>query len=231
MGIIKYLFTTVGFGMLIGGFFAYQNTQSFIEKATSTEGVVTELIRSRSSDSESYYYKPVFTFTTLSGESIEIISSTGSNPPSYSEGEIVKVLYLQSEPQSARIDGFASLWLLPLILGAMGGIFFLVGISILLFSTLQKRKEKYLLKHGQQIQTKFQSVEKNHSLEVNGKNPYCILTQWQNPETSELHIFKSGNIWFDPSDFIKEQNIKVFIERNNPKKYFVDISFLPKIAS
>ena len=57
-----------------------------------------------------------------------------------------------------------------------------------------------------------------------------IVSQWQNPATSKLHIFESDNIWFDPTDFIKTDKIKVWIDRKNPKKYMVDLSFLPEVA-
>ena len=230
MNIAKYVFTIVGLGLLIGSIFAYQNSKSFIEGATTTEGVVTELIRSRSSDSNSDYYKPVFEFMTSKGETVEIISSTGSNPPSYSEGEKIKILYMPSDPQSAKIDSFTSLWLLPLILAIIGGVFFIIGGLLVIMIKLKNKKEQYLLKHGEQIETNFQNIELNKSLEINGRNPYYIISQWLNPVTSELHIFKSNNIWFDPSDHINEQSIKVFIDRNNPKQYLMDISFLPKVS-
>ena len=71
----------------------------------------------------------------------------------------------------------------------------------------------------------------NKSLTVNDRSPFLILTQWLNPATSELHIFESNNIWFDPTNHIKTKKIRVFIDRKNPKKYYVDLSFLPKVAS
>ncbi|MNC77488.1 hypothetical protein D3C75_1294550 [compost metagenome] len=58
-----------------------------------------------------------------------------------------------------------------------------------------------------------------------------IRSQWLNPRTSEVHLFESDNIWFDPSDYLKDESISVFIDKKNPKKYHVDISFLPKIAA
>ncbi|MFE0100699.1 DUF3592 domain-containing protein [Streptomyces sp. NPDC059009] len=47
-------------------------------------------------------------------------SPTGSNPPSYERGDRVEVLYRADSPEDARINGFASLWLLPLIFGGIG---------------------------------------------------------------------------------------------------------------
>ena len=231
ISITKYVFTIVGLGLLIGAFFVYKNNVSFIESAIETEGTVVDLVRSRSNDSSSYYYKPVVNFKTEKGESIEFTSTTGSNPAAYSKGETVQILYLATEPQSAKIKGFFSLWGTVIILGGIGGVFFLVGLTIFLASMFKDRKEQHLKQHGTPVETKFQSVELNRGFEVNGRNPFKVVTQWHNPTTSEIHIFESSNIWYDPTEYIADKPITVFIERNNPRNYYVDLSFLPKVAN
>ena len=229
ISIIKYLFSVLGLAMLAGAFFMYSKTQDFMNNALVTEGTVTQLVRSRSGDSITY--KPVVEFKTQSGRLIEFTSSSGSNPPSYSQGEIVDVLYQEGTPEQAKINSFFSLWGLSTILGGLGSLFLLVGFLIILVSALRGKKVKYLKQNGIPIEAKFQSVEINGSLEVNGRNPYQIFAQWKNPMTSELHIFKSENLWFDPTDHINQEGITVLIEKDNPNKYYVDISFLPKLAS
>lgn len=226
--IIKYIFTLVGIGMIIGAFLIYKSSATFVGNAIETQGKVIELVRVRSSDNSSYYYKPVVTFKTSKGEAVEFTSSSGSNPASFSVGEEVPILYLPAKPQEAKIKGFFSLWGAAAIVGGIGSVFFLVGIIILLVAKLKNKKEKYLKQYGTPIETRFQSVQLNKSFEVNGRNPFQVLTQWQNPSTSEIHVFKSNNIWFDPTDHINDREITVYIEKNNPKKYFVDLSFLPK---
>ncbi|MGI0119184.1 DUF3592 domain-containing protein [Zooshikella sp. RANM57] len=229
ISVVKYLFTIIGLAMLVGAFFAYKNSHDFVAEAIHTNGTVVELISSRSSDSISY--RPVVEFKTKEGDLIEFTSSTGSNPPSYSRGDAVEVLYLESYPDKAEINSFFSLWGLSTILGGMGAVFFLVGFLIILFGGLKNKKRKYLLERGYPVKAVFQSAEINGSLSVNGRNPYQIYAQWKNPATNELHLFKSENIWFDPSDHISQEEITVFIEKDNPKKYYVDISFLPKLAN
>jgi hypothetical protein len=228
IAIVKYVFTLVGIGMLIGVFLIYKSTSLFLAEATKTEGTVVDLVQSRSSDSTTY--RPVVHFINQNGQKIEFMSTTGSNPPSYSKGQKVEVLYRPTEPQNAKINGFFSLWGGSAILGGLGGVFFLIGSGIILAGSLKSRKDEYLRKKGMPIETEYQCVEQNTALSVNGRHPFRVLTQWQNPSTSELHIFKSNNLWFDPSSYIKSKKITVFIEKNNPKKYFVDLSFLPRLA-
>ncbi|MDV9171659.1 DUF3592 domain-containing protein [Streptomyces sp. W16] len=63
---------------------------------------------------------PVVEFTPAHGTPRTFRGSTGSNPPSYGTGDRVEVLYHANSPEDARINGFASLWLLPLIFGGIG---------------------------------------------------------------------------------------------------------------
>lgn len=227
VSIIKYLITVVGLGMLFGAFSLYTNTQDFISGAVAANGKVIELVRS----SDSTTYKPVVQFKTKNGKIVQFTSSSGSNPPSYSQGDVVEVLYEESSPNQAKIKGLFSLWGWAIILGVLGTVFSLIGLSIIAFGYLKNKKINYLKRNGTPIIANFQSVEVNGSLEVNGRNPYQICVQWKNPATSELHIFNSENIWFDPTDHINQEEIIVLIEKDNPGKYYVDISFLPKFAS
>ncbi len=229
ISIVKYVFTLVGLGMLIGAFTLYNNTQGFIQNSLVTDGRVVALASSRTSDST--IYRPVVEFNTREGSVVEFTSSSGSNPPSYSEGEIVEVLYQEATPEQAKINAFFSLWGGATILASLGAVFFLVGFSIVLFGSLKGKKLKYLKHNGTVIKAKLQSVEVNHSLNVNGRNPYQIFVQWKNPATNELHLFNSENIWFDPTDHIIADELTVLIDQENPKKYHVDVSFLPDIAA
>ncbi len=85
-------------------------------------------------------------------------------------------------------------------------------------------------KHGTSIKVKFQSIEKNITVSYNVKHPYQIHAHWLNPNTSEIHVFKSKNIWFNPQEYIKQEYVTILIDTNNPERYYMDISFLPKLA-
>lgn len=226
---LRVIFTLVGLGMLAGAFFAFQSTSTFLETATAKPGVVTDLIRSRSSDSNAYY--PIVRFEYEPGRPVEFQSSSGSNPASYSRGEEVRVLFAPGEPESARIDDFFSLWGAALIVGGIGAAFFLVGAGMFVVPAIRNGSAAKLRKTGQLVQSRYQGVEKNERLVMNGKSPYQIVCQWQNPVTSDIHVFRSGNLWFDPSSHIPGESIPVYINPTNPRQYWVDTSFLPKLAS
>jgi hypothetical protein len=234
VAVIKYLFTLFGIAMLIGTFYISEDTRSFLSEAIKTEGTVVRFDDSwagRSNFSQhTRVYRPVVRFTDRNGLQQEFISSSGSNPPGYKEGEKVEILYLAKEPQNAMINEFFSLWGGSTILGGLGVLFFLIGGGIFIFPLLKKRKNDSLRAEGTPIEAEFHSVSMNRTVSVDGNCPFQVIAQWQNPATSKVHIFKSDNIWYDPTQFIQNKRIRVYIERNNPKRYYVDLSFLPKLA-
>ncbi|MFF4531582.1 DUF3592 domain-containing protein [Streptomyces sp. NPDC001407] len=77
---------------------------------------------------------PVVEFTSANGARTRFQDSAGSNPPSYKVGEQVEVLYRPDAPEDARIKGFLSLWLLPLLFGGIGLIFTGIGTAFALAS-------------------------------------------------------------------------------------------------
>ncbi len=225
--ILRSAFFAIGIIMQIGAIVSYQNTNSFIAKSTKAEGMIIDLVRA-----DSRTYKPVVRFNAQDGELVEFTSSVGTSPPSYSIGEKVEVRYLSNEPKNAIINDFLTLWLAPLIFSGLGIIFILIGSGFavsLFFIQQRKRKDEYLKQHGTPIASELQDIQINRNLRINGIHPFRVFTQWQDPNSSEVLIFRSNNIWFDPSDYLQDKKITVFIDQNNPKNYYVDLSFLPEI--
>lgn len=231
----KFLFVFFIIGTLLLGVTGYlaSRTLSFLNEAQRTTGLVThnEISYSKDSDgnrSTSYY--PIVVFVDDEGEQITFRSSVGTNPPSYQKGERVEVLYHSGNSTDATINGFIALWLGPMICGILGLVFFLIGFVPYLLGRRSKKRKAELLQTGRHIQATIDSVGLNTSLKVNGRSPYVIYCQWVDPlHKDQLHQFRSENIWFNPEPFIKEEQISVYIDEQKPKRYYVDIRFLPKV--
>ena len=231
ISILAWVFLTLG--LLGGGGWAASRAMAFLGRATSAEGTVVELVPSTSTDDDGHRsttYRPVVEFTAASGERRTFAHRVASAPPAYQVGERVTVLYDPGDVHDARIQGFSALWLLPTILGGLGAVFALVGGIILAVRAAGRRREAELRLHGRRVQARFQAVERNTSLEVNGNHPWRIVCQWQDPTTGLLHLFKSRNLWFDPTPYVKVQELTVFVDPRKPKRHFVDVSFLPRLA-
>jgi hypothetical protein len=216
LSLIKSVFTLIGVGMLAGVAILYVQTRSFIAEAVEVKGTVV-----RASD------RPVVTFMDQRGVPVELTASTSTSPPRYALGETVTVLYRPDDLSSARIKSFFDLWFGTVFLAGFGALFTAVGAGFFIASRVRARKEEVLRASGIPIETDIQTVQLNTRLEVNGEHPFQVLTQWLNPATSEVHVFKSHNVWFDPTQYLDGRRVTVYIEPNNPKKYFVDLSFLP----
>jgi hypothetical protein len=223
-----HLFLVVGLALLAGAVYWASRVEQFARGASIAHGTVIQLEHSRSSNSSSYY--PVVKYRTAAGREATFRSSFGSNPPSHAVGEAVVVLYDESDPSDARIRSFFSLWGGATLVGSIGAVFALVGGGMLYGRRRAAERAKYLRRHGMPVQTEYQSVEINTTLRVNGRHPWRIVTQWKNPTSGELHLFRSANLWFDPTTHINTQQITVYLDRRNPKRYHMDTAFLPKLA-
>lgn len=136
------MFGAIAFGavFLVVGLILAGVSVSFLADAERSQGTVVALEwrndgsstsrKARQNDKPAAY--PVVEFTSADGTRRTFRSSTGSNPPSYDKGEQVEVLYRADSPEDARINGFASLWLLPLIFGGIGLVIGGIGTALAL---------------------------------------------------------------------------------------------------
>ena len=229
--IVLSIFMLIGLGLLTGGGLSFKHTSEFISQALRAQGEIVELQFSRGDSKSSGSYYPVVKFLTTDGKEITFKSGTGSNPAGFKLGDKVEVYYSANEPSKAEINTFFRLWFLTVLLLGMGTVFSAIP-GLFLLVTLRKRKlKRWLEQFGQRVGAQVTGVTLNSSYSVNGRNPYVINAQWQNPATGLVHTFCSDNIWFDPSQFLTEKNIQVLVDLKDPEKYVIDLSFLPKMAA
>ena len=218
----------VGCVLLFVGLLLWKNTRSFVARAQPTEGVVIEMLESRDSDGD-IMYRPLVRFTTPDGREVTV-TGNASRPAGFSTGETVTVLRDPHDPHDSRLGDFKSLWLGPIILSGIGALFAAIAGGIFFAGRLGNQKKQYLLAYGNAIQTDVQGVERNTSLEVNGRNPWRITSQWLDPAANKLRVFHSENLWYDPQKFLNVKEVTVLLDPKNPKRYYMDISFLPEQA-
>lgn len=238
LAVVKYVFALLGLGLLIGAVVSVTHTRSFLAHAVRAQGTVVALLPRYSNNSSnnsnstnnSPTYAPMIRFSA-GAQVVDFTASTSSNPPSYRVGETVPVLYLESAPFQARLDSFFSLWGAGVVLGPLGAIFLVVGGLMIIVPRMQAQSDDRLKHEGVAVDADLQGVGLNTTVTVNGRNPFRITAQWQDPATSRVYVFVSRNIWFDPSKYITGKSVRVFIAPNNPKKYYIDLSFLPALAN
>jgi len=225
----KYVSAVVGSALVIGAVYLFINKLSFTQTAIDARGTVVELLRIKFSKSSTY--SPVVAFNTRKGKKIKFTANFSSHPPAYHVQENVAVLYDPINPKKAFINSFSSLYLGPLALGVIGTAFSLVGLLGLRTEKLKREKKIFLKQNGKTIMTKFMDVQIDSGVTLNDSHPYFICSEWLDPATNKIHLFESANIWFDPTDFVKSDEIKVIIDSKDPANYYMDISFLPVIEA
>lgn len=209
--------------LLVGGYLACQ-TLLFRMGSVRTTGEVVDLVGYE-------HYKPVVVFETADGQEILFHGSIGSSPPAYVIGERVQVYYQPAEPDGARIGSFSEGWLFAVALLGFGGVFFLVGVVPMWLMRSGEARLQRLRQSGQKLSVRLTRVERNQSISVNGRHPYRLVSEWQNPQDKKLYVYFSKNLWVDPDPFIPDDRmLDVYVDINNYKKYAMDTSFIPERA-
>jgi hypothetical protein len=127
------------FGILFGGIglIAFLSTRSFLKTSIAREGIVIGLNLDEELNSSTYY--PIVSFE-FEGKEYHFQSNSGSSPPSFHEGEKVRVNFQAENPYEAKLNSFFSLWGLPLIFGFFGVLFSGIGGSILCFTFVKRSR-------------------------------------------------------------------------------------------
>jgi hypothetical protein len=130
----KFAIVPIGVLLLLLAAWSVWSTKMWIARSVETQGTVIEMVRVRDSDNAGYMYTPRVRFSTAEGKTIEFESSLRTNPPAYSTGQTVTVLYDPNVPESASIRGFFTLWFMALILSFIGVVFLGVGTAMVVLS-------------------------------------------------------------------------------------------------
>lgn len=224
---LSILFLVIGLGLLGGSGAIWRNHATFAAHARRTQGTVTDLVF-HSSSKGGGTYSPSVEFEA-DGRVIHI-SGSGTSPPAFSRGEQVTVFYPPENPEAGRIDSFSENWLGILIMSGIGLVFALIGGGMIGAAMRTRKVNAWLATNGLRIQAKLENVLYDTSLKVNGRSPWRLICQWQHPVTQKVYVFKSANIWFDPTSFVKRDTLDVLVDMDNPRRYHVDTSFLPQMG-
>jgi len=105
--IVAGVFVLLGVISGVVGFMWWQNVRHFVQTAEQAEGTVIELVMGGKG------YRPVVEFTDRFGQRHEHRSSMGTNPPRYSVGDKVQIVYDQNDIASAKINHWLHLYFYP----------------------------------------------------------------------------------------------------------------------
>jgi len=96
----------------------------FIANSLPAQATVIRIDETKDDDGN-IFHKPVYTYTTKTGETFTDRTSM-SDGREYQIGDIIPIRYLSSSPQESRINYFFHIWFIPIFFGgffvAMAGV-------------------------------------------------------------------------------------------------------------
>jgi hypothetical protein len=211
-----------GTALLLLSLRSHRHVSDMLADSLTARGHVTGLAPAGSS------YAPVVRFEDSNGAQVEFTSPNSGGPMDYDPGEEVEVIYARKNPKKARINTPYEIWGGTIISAGMGSAFLLGGCAMLIAGMRRNRLADYLLRHGTPVHAEFYSIAIDDRHTVMGKSARKVIACWKDPSTARLHIFKSDNLWFHPVGLTKGQPITVYLDKRNPRKYHVDLSFLAR---
>jgi hypothetical protein len=118
---IAFVFMASGGLVCIGGCIWFLHTAWFVAHATRADGQVIRMDASQ--DNHGTMYRPVYTFSDLSGTIHTQACLMSSSDYSYEVGEKVTIIYNPASPKHSNIDSFMTVWFGPLALSVFGVLF------------------------------------------------------------------------------------------------------------
>lgn len=226
MKTIAIVFSLIGLPFLIISGINFSRQYTRLSESEFTTGTIIDRESRRVNEQKvGSVYHPLIKFATHKGDTVVFEASTGKNF-NVEIGREVRVVYSKDNPQNADIYSFFDYWFTPLLLMLFGIIFFGVGFGLGLAYILKQRKHKLLKRNGTPVSAEVVTIEEDGSVYKSKKgHPFYIVCQWNDGKNT--YTFESESTWINPESFIKNNTVKVYVDRKNPqKKYFVDLSFL-----
>lgn len=132
---IGVLFFLIGLGVLVSGIFSVFKVRRALAASVKTSGTVTGF--GQISGKSGYLYCPQVKFQIQGGQQFKFQSEFGTQPPSYTVGQKVPVVYQFNNPNKAEIDSAQGLWFVPgctivmaLFFTGLGAMLFGIGVFV-----------------------------------------------------------------------------------------------------
>jgi len=212
----KILFVII-FLTIIAGLILYFEASAFQKTAKITEGVVTDY-------STSYFFVQY-----ISDDGVErTFKGSQKKNGKIKSGEKMKVYYQTDNPDKARVSN-----------GVKSGKKFFVFAAFLLLvnivSVYQDKKRNTKANKfkttGRKVEAEVMKIDTDLSITALKKHPYMIDIRWADPFTGREYTHTIRAVWQDPKILLAGRNtIDVYIDRENPEDYFLDIEFMGPAA-
>lgn len=219
------LLLLIGICLLGVGLYFLREQLEFISNSVETAGIVEEVSTHRSKGTTRYL--PIVGYT-VGGESYRVNGkASSSSSHDYEVGDAVRVRYEKNDPASAKLVSFSDMWLVSTLMLGLGSLFTIIGIYDIRIRLHNQKMRTELPRSGKKLQL----TGRVEARETKSRTEFFVVADWLNPSDGKMIIFRSDKIKYDPTQFVKDKELTVWIDPQNPKKnHYIDISFLPEAS-
>jgi hypothetical protein len=187
----------------------------------STESTVLSSQRLSSSHGPSSYRVTV-SFMSADGAAV---TAAARKRHSVHNGEKVMIYYDSAAPQTIDFGDSVGYNMRGAILG---GLIFLFGIYLFIRQIATDSTNSKLIKSGQKIAAEY-VIGRDERFRAGDNNPWLIQCKWTDNRNNLEYFFVSKPYTIDPAPYLNGRSrIDVFINPDDPSKYCMDTSFMPK---
>lgn len=209
--IVSSLFLVIGIGMLIAALVVRSNNEEFKSHADLVDAEIVDMTASHDNVRVLIAYE-------YDGKTYGPAVLNGYSSSMYVGGTVE--IYVDRENPSDFSWGSGIAQTILLILGL---VFAGIGGGIFLVRAISGSGAKRLVTEGDKLVGKVEGVSQNTAVFINGQHPWVVTCVWTK-SNGEIYRFKSKNIYTDPMDsFRPGDDIIIYVDRNNMKKYYVDV--------
>ena len=187
-------------------------------------GVETEsIVQSTRTNSKSHLKSVTVVFKTSEGKEV---TATASTRQFVNKGESVKIWYDPASPQTIDFGDTIRYNMRGVIIG---GLLFLFGLYYFIKFSLKDNADSKLLRSGKKISAESVEIVRDERYRMGDSNPWIIKCKWIDNINNKEYEFVSKDYTIDPAPYLQGRStIDVFINPEDPGKYFMDTSFMPK---
>ncbi len=215
--LIGIIFSVIGTVFLVAGIAVLISYNTFIDNAVQTEAEITRI------ESDSYKRNgkthndyDVWVEYEADGEIYEEELNYYSS--GMYEGKKINIYYEPDNPSEI----ITSQKLFEAIFMMIGGIFAILGIIFIIINIKASRRRKILMQTGDRLTGTIINVGQNMNVAINRRHPYKAECEVINPFDGEKYLYSSENVTCNISELVGRE-VTVYVDRNNKKKYYVDI--------
>lgn len=232
--LVPRIILTIGVALLgVAAYLAWREWQ-FAQRAERADGKIVGVEPGQELGSSDY---PLIRFATRDGHSVEFRANVtmrgaiqGPGFRGYQVGQHLPVLYDPAHPADAVVDEFLLRHVASIAVAAMGGLPAGIGGTLLWLARRNRRRLEGLRLTGRRVLARITAITVDRSTSVNGRHPWCIEAECRDPESGAARQFRSVHIWSDPAPFV-DRVVAVFVDARDPRRYAVDLDFLPAHAT